>query len=75
MQIKYLHKNFVTVCSLCLLLFVLNSCSKDFLETTPKGKLIAQTVADYDLLLNNSSLLNTGGANAHVFLSDEVAAA
>lgn len=51
------------------------SCQKSFLEINPKGKLIAEKVEDYDMLLNNNSLMNTGGANAQVFLGDEVAAA
>jgi len=60
----------------CMLtLAVTPGCKKSFLEVEPKGKLIATTVTDYDLLLNNSELINTGGANAHVFMSDEVAAA
>jgi len=58
-----------------LLLLSTASCTKDFLEIAPKGKLIAQKISDYDLLLNNSNLLNTGGANAQVFLGDEIAAA
>ncbi len=55
-------------------LLLVTSCSDDFLEVAPKGKLIAQKVYDYDLLLNNNNLLNTGGANAQVFLGDEIAA-
>jgi SusD family. len=57
------------------LLLVLFACKKSFLEIDPKGKLVAKTVNDYDLLLNNNDFLNTGGANAQVFLGDEVAAA
>jgi SusD family. len=56
------------------ILFLLFACRKSFLETDPKGKLVAKTVNDYDLLLNNNTLLNTGGANAQVFLGDEIAA-
>jgi hypothetical protein len=51
------------------------SCRKSFLEIDPKGKLIAKNVSDYDLLLNSSDLSNTGGANAQVYLGDEMAAA
>ncbi|MBS1562871.1 MAG: RagB/SusD family nutrient uptake outer membrane protein, partial [Bacteroidetes bacterium] len=53
---------------------MVSSCKKSFLEVTPKGKLIAQTTPDYDLLLNNSTLVSVGGAYAHVFMADEVAA-
>jgi hypothetical protein len=54
------------------------SCNKSFLEITPKGKLIAQTVADYDLSLNNIDFLTingaAGGGDAQVMMGDEVAA-
>src|SRR5690606_318182 len=56
------------------ILFSVSSCKKSFLEIDPKGKLIAKNVRDYDLLLNNNDFLNTGGANAHVFMADDVAA-
>ena len=75
MRSKYCNKLLISACLLFTLVFVASSCRKNFLETTPKGKLIAQTVSDYDLLLNNNNLLNTGGANAHVFMGDEMAAA
>ncbi|WP_291913558.1 RagB/SusD family nutrient uptake outer membrane protein [Chitinophaga sp. CB10] len=41
---------------LSLSMISLGSCKKDFLEVTPKGKLIAQKTVDYDLILNQSSL-------------------
>jgi len=56
-----------------LLLLLATGCSDRFLEVTPKGKLIAKEVSDYDLLLNNNTLLNTGGANAQLYLGDDVA--
>ncbi len=49
------------------------SCSKEFLEITPKGKLIAKSVGDYDLLLSNLDLLNMN-IDAQVLLGDEIAA-
>ncbi|MGJ1430677.1 RagB/SusD family nutrient uptake outer membrane protein [Sphingobacterium spiritivorum] len=49
------------------------SCKKDFLEVTPKGRLIAQKVADYDLLLNNLDLSNIS-TSSQVIMSDEIAA-
>lgn len=49
------------------------SCSNEFLEITPKGKLIAKSVADYDLLLSNLDLLNMN-TDAQVLLGDEVSA-
>ncbi|NLR80134.1 RagB/SusD family nutrient uptake outer membrane protein [Chitinophaga eiseniae] len=52
---------------------ILAACKKSFLEVTPKGKLIAQKVADYDMLLNNLDLLNTSAGN-HILMGDEIAA-
>ncbi len=75
MQSTYSNRFLFTLPLVILFLFQSASCKKSFLEITPKGKLIAQNVSDYDLLLNNNGLLNTGGANAQVFLGDEVAAA
>ncbi|TXH23245.1 MAG: RagB/SusD family nutrient uptake outer membrane protein [Chitinophagaceae bacterium] len=49
------------------------SCKKDFLELVPKGKQVAQTVTDYDLLLNSLELLNVS-TDAQVSMGDEVAA-
>src|SRR5690606_1184175 len=54
------------------------SCKKSFLEITPKGKLITETIADYDLSLNNLTFL-TGtasslGGDAQVVMGDEMAA-
>ena len=64
-------------CSITIL--GLLSCKKDFLEIKPKGKLIAQTVSDYNLLLSNLDFLNmgsgfSGGGDAQVPMSDEVSA-
>lgn len=72
MKIKY-NSSCVLMLLLSAVLLTVSSCKKSFLEIDPKGKLVARTVSDYDLLLNNSELLHSGGANAHVFLSDEVA--
>lgn len=55
------------------LVSLLSACQKDFLEVTPKGRLVADKVADYDLLLNNLDLININ-ANAQVAMGDEVAA-
>ena len=56
-----------------LLLFALVACKKSFLEITPKGKLIAKTTADYQLLLNNLDLLNIS-SDSQVPMGDEIAA-
>ncbi len=63
---------------LFLFSFIIFSCSKEFLEITPKGKLIIKTTADYELSLNNLSfwrsivLVNRGASQ--VALGDDVAA-
>ncbi len=56
-----------------LLIAGLSSCEKEFLEIKPKGKLIAETVSDYDLALSNLKFININ-TDAQVPLSDEVAA-
>ncbi|MCW2263109.1 MULTISPECIES: RagB/SusD family nutrient uptake outer membrane protein [Sphingobacterium] len=55
--------------------FCIASCGKSFLEITPKGKFLASKVSDYDLLFQNTTLINTGTspANAQVPMGDEVA--
>ncbi len=55
------------------LVSLLSACQKDFLEVTPKGRLVADKVADYDLLLNNLELININ-ANAQLMMGDEIAA-
>lgn len=66
-------KKFIKYSLLPVLISAALSCKKDFLEIAPKGKLIAQTVNDYDLLLNNASLSSIG-SDAQLFMGDEVAA-
>lgn len=66
---------YIAVISLLVLgVIMLNSCKKEFLEVTPKGKLIAQKTSDYDLLLNNLVDLNTMDINDHIPMGDDVAA-
>ncbi|RPE08143.1 RagB/SusD family nutrient uptake outer membrane protein [Chitinophaga lutea] len=56
---------------------LLASCSKGFLELTPKGRLIAKTTAEYQTLLANFDLevLNTADPMAQMGMGDELAAA
>ena len=52
-----------------------SGCKKDFLEILPKGRLIATTTNDYNLSLNNLSLLTVsflGEPLAPVVLGDEI---
>jgi tetratricopeptide (TPR) repeat protein len=66
------HNSIIALLS--ILLVTSTACKKSFLETVPKGKLIAQTASDYNQLLSNLDLLNIGAANAQVAMGDEVAA-
>lgn len=50
------------------------SCKKAFLDIDPKGYLIAQKTADYDLILNDISSLSEISGISMVLMSDEVAA-
>ena len=52
----------------------LSSCSKDFLEIIPKGKLIAEKTMDYDLMFYNLALVNMRSTNAQVPLGGELIA-
>ncbi len=53
-------------------LITLASCKKSFLEIVPKGKLVASTTSDYNLLLNNLDLMNIQ-TNAQILMGDEIA--
>ncbi|WP_316815704.1 RagB/SusD family nutrient uptake outer membrane protein [Pedobacter nyackensis] len=70
MKTIYKFTGAIVVAMLCNMMF---SCKKSFLEITPKGKLIAQKVSDYNLLLSNLELVNMN-ATAQVPMGDEVAA-
>ena len=56
------------------LLTLIGSCSKDFLEVDPVGKVIAQSVNDYNNLFYTSVLYATSFSDCQTALSDEVAA-
>lgn len=66
---KYIKR----IALLIALIIGLESCSKSFLEINPKGRLIAETTADYDLILNTLTLLNLG-TDAQALMGDEVVA-
>lgn len=70
MKTIYQFSGVLIVVILCC---IMSSCKKSFLEVTPKGKLIAQNVSDYDLLLSNLELVNMN-VSAQVPMGDEVAA-
>ncbi|WP_127124508.1 RagB/SusD family nutrient uptake outer membrane protein [Pseudoflavitalea rhizosphaerae] len=64
-------KNYIAPVFLLLIAGI--SCNKDFLEVLPKGKVIAVNYKDYELMLNNTNLQNTG-TDAQLLLGDEVTA-
>jgi hypothetical protein len=71
MKNKHTYIAAVTVLMLSAVLF---SCKKSFLEVNPKGRLIANTVEDYNALLNNLNLLNMTESTAQIIMGDDVAA-
>jgi len=63
--------------SVLFIVSVGTSCKKSFLEIVPKGKQVAQTTNDYDLLMNNPGLYVqsfAGGWQPITFMGDDVAA-
>lgn len=59
---------------LVIIVLVVTSCTKSFLEVKPKGKVIAERTYHYDQMLNNLDLINMGTNMGQVVLGDEVAA-
>ncbi|MFC1225087.1 RagB/SusD family nutrient uptake outer membrane protein [Pedobacter sp. BG31] len=54
-----------------------SGCKRDYLDLKPKGKLIAESTSDYNLLFNNTALINTGAGvtefpNGQLIMGDEV---
>ena len=66
-----MKKYIVAPALLFFLLMAGISCKKSFLEVLPKGKVVAVSYKDYELLLNNPDLLNVG-TDAQLMLGDEV---
>lgn len=59
---------------LMLSILIVSSCSSEFLEIIPKGKLIAEKTVDYDKMFYNLNLINMTNTNAQVPLSSEMVA-
>lgn len=68
------QKNYKMALIAVLLALGSAACKKSFLETNPKGSLIAKTSSDYNLMLNNLNLISIPGTNAQVTMGDEIAA-
>ncbi|PWS28619.1 RagB/SusD family nutrient uptake outer membrane protein [Pedobacter yonginense] len=70
---KNLYQYTIKFMLVALLVTVLGSCKKSFLEILPKGRIIASKTTDYDLMLNNLDLINSSH-DGQLYLGDEVAA-
>lgn len=68
-----LKSNFKILLTLILLVSLL-SCKKSFLEVVPKGKLIASTTNDYNMIMNSSTFTNYTLATLYTALGDELIA-
>lgn len=66
-----IFKKYILGSALTLLLLSHVACKKEFLEITPKGKQVAVTTKDYELILNANYLLTS---SAGAFLGDDIAA-
>lgn len=64
-------KEYKTIILAAILILGISSCGKEFLEISPKGMLIAETTEEYDLLLNDASIVNLAIQNA---MGDHIAA-
>lgn len=64
-------KKYILGSALFLLLLSNAACKKEFLEITPKGKQIAVTTKDYELILNANFLTTS---NAGAFMGDDISA-
>jgi hypothetical protein len=71
---KNMRTKIYKVSGLLMVVLFLISCKKDFLEIVPKGKLVASTLKDYDLLMNNTSFYKIDISDVTVAMGDEVAA-
>lgn len=71
MKMNFLNIYKTTLCILAVSGVV--SCKKDFLDIKPKGKVIIQATADYDLMMNTAGLF-TNSIDVGVPMGDEVIA-
>lgn len=69
---KRIYKIHYKVLFFCLSVFMLASCSSDFLEIIPKGKLIGEKTVDYDKMFYNLNLINMRFTNAQIPLGSEL---
>ncbi|GGH61532.1 tetratricopeptide (TPR) repeat protein [Filimonas zeae] len=70
---KHIHSSFILLIAITA---VVSSCKDSFLEVIPKGKQVASSVNDYELLMNSAIhyQYSGGGWQVPVLLGDEIAA-
>lgn len=71
---KYILKNKIFLPLLLIIVMVIGSCKKEFLEVVPKGRLIAEKTSDYDKILNSTTFTNFSMAPIYTIMGDEVVA-
>jgi len=72
---KTIDKILYKVTTFVLAVVFLNACSNDFLEVTPTGVILAETIEDYDFLLNSQRLpLNAEVGQTSILRGFEVVA-
>ncbi|WP_431294445.1 RagB/SusD family nutrient uptake outer membrane protein [Pedobacter sp. P26] len=74
---KALNNTIHAALAAVLLATGISGCQRDYLDLKPKGKLIAESTSDYNLLFNNTALINTGSGptefpNGQLIMGDEV---
>lgn len=62
------------ISGLLVMVLLLSSCKKSFLDIVPKGKAIATTIGDYDLLMNNTSFYSLNANNNYMIMGDDIGA-
>ncbi|HEU4472159.1 MAG TPA: RagB/SusD family nutrient uptake outer membrane protein, partial [Flavisolibacter sp.] len=70
-----MRTNIFRVVTLLFLMSTLASCKKDFLDIVPKGRRVAQTTEDYNLLMNANTLYfynGNSGWQLPVVMGDEL---
>lgn len=77
-NLKLMKKYIYQILCLTVVMISLNGCKKDFLNVVPKGKLVAKSTSDYDLIMNSPYFYQTpnqvGGPQQESQMGDDIAA-
>ncbi|WP_442845112.1 RagB/SusD family nutrient uptake outer membrane protein [Leeuwenhoekiella sp. H156] len=71
---KFIFKHLYILLLSVVFTTTVTSCSDEFLEIIPKGRLIAEKVVDYDKMFYNLNLVNMRSTNAQVPMGAELVA-